>query len=159
MGRSIHEVDCFQTRPDFERSKVSQNWRAIDRDTQPILNSEFPDASTTHQHLTHHGNAPYAQHRPPPTSLKIMPKSTASVSAAALVGLFALASGIRPGAAFLLPPSSSKPASTTTTRLAAHSHLQAALHLMQQQQGPSGTGNGRTGSGALCVCVAVHVSI
>ena len=79
-------------------------------------------------------------------------------ASAALLGLIALASGnIRPGTAFLLPTSSSQPASTTTTttRLAAHSHLQAALHLMQQQKaGPSGTGGrGRTGGGAFFVSV------
>ena len=81
-------------------------------------------------------------------------------ASAALLGLLlALASGnIRPGTAFLLPscPSKPPPSTTPTTRLAAHSNLQAALHLMQQQKGPSGTGgSGRTGGGACFVSVSV----
>lgn len=59
-----------------------------------------------------------------------------SISTAALLGLLALVSS---ASAFLLPqPAPPKPA--TTTRLAAHSHLQAALHLMQQQ-GPGSSGS------------------
>lgn len=75
-----------------------------------------------------------------------MPTAPISVSAA-LLGLLALASG---SAAFLLQPAAKQPA---PSRLAAHSHLQAALQMM----GPSGSGSGggRTGGGACGVCVCL----
>lgn len=117
--------------------------------------SQLPDAHP--RAATHRPANTHARYTQTQATSHASPSQNMPNASAALLGLvLALASGnIRPGTAFLLP--SKPPASTTpTTRLAAHSNLQAALHLMQQQKGPSGTGgSGRTGGGACFVSVSV----